>query len=61
MQSQIVKDAIERNLSIIGEVTKRLSSELKQSYSEVPWRESAGLRDILIHDYERLTQLKFGE
>ena len=45
------QDAVIRNLEIIGEATKRLSTDLKAENSEVPWREIAGLRDVLIHDY----------
>jgi uncharacterized protein with HEPN domain len=45
------QDAIIRNLEIIGEATKRLSSTFKSKNTEIPWRSIAGLRDILIHDY----------
>jgi len=45
------QDAIIRNLEIIGEATKRLSDVLKQSNPEIRWRNVAGLRDVLIHDY----------
>ena len=45
------QDAVIRNLEIIGEATKRLSTPLKEQYPNVPWRSIAGLRDVLIHDY----------
>ena len=45
------QDAVIRNLEIIGEATKRLSAKLKADNSTIPWREIAGLRDVLIHDY----------
>ncbi len=45
------QDAVIRQLEIIGEATKRLSAGLRVQYPEVPWRQIAGLRDVLIHDY----------
>ncbi|WP_414530203.1 DUF86 domain-containing protein [Nodularia chucula] len=51
MQTKMIQDAVIRNFEIIGEATKRLSPELRSEYSDVPWQQMAGLRDILIHDY----------
>jgi len=45
------QDAVIRRLEIIGEAVKNLSSELKQRCSGVPWRQIAGMRDVLIHEY----------
>ncbi len=45
------QDATMRQLEIIGEATKHLSDELRAEYIAVPWRQIAGLRDILIHNY----------
>jgi uncharacterized protein with HEPN domain len=45
------QDGTIRQLEIIGEATKQLSRELRAQYPDVPWRQMAGLRDVLIHEY----------
>ena len=40
-----------RQLEIIGEATKHLSSSLRDQHPTVQWRRIAGLRDVLIHNY----------
>jgi len=54
LQNRMMQDAVIRNLEIIGEATKRLSPEIREQYSDVPWRKMTGLRDVLIHDYLRV-------
>jgi uncharacterized protein with HEPN domain len=45
------QDAIMRNLAIIGEATKKVPARIRALRPEVPWRDIAGMRDVLIHDY----------
>ena len=46
-----MQDAITRRLEIIGEAVKHLPASHKSKYPDVPWKEMAGMRDILIHKY----------
>jgi len=43
--------AVIRKFEIIGEAAKNVPEEIKQKYSEIPWKEMAGFRDRLIHFY----------
>ena len=44
-------DAVIRNFEIIGEAVKKIPEEIKTRYADVEWKEAAGFRDVLIHDY----------
>jgi len=43
--------AVVRKLEVIGEASKRVPDEIKAANSQIPWKEMAGMRDILIHAY----------
>lgn len=45
------QDAVVRNIEIIGEAVKNLSSEFKAKHKDIPWKKIAGMRDRLIHFY----------
>ena len=50
-RSEMIQDAVIRNFEVIGEATKNIYSELVLSNPKIPWKEMAGMRDKLIHDY----------
>ncbi|HBG07039.1 MAG: hypothetical protein A2075_22015 [Geobacteraceae bacterium GWC2_58_44] len=43
--------AVIRKLEIIGEAVKQIPVEIRQRYPEIPWKQIAGMRDLLIHSY----------
>ena len=45
------QDAVVRNIVILGEAAKLLSDETKRKYPNIPWKDIAGTRNKLIHDY----------
>jgi len=51
LQKIETQDAVVRNLEIIGEAVKNISSNLKGKYRDIQWREIAGMRDKIIHFY----------
>ena len=51
LTSRLIQDGVVRNLEVIGEATKNLSTELREANPAIPWRQIAGMRDVLIHDY----------
>jgi len=40
--TKIIQHAVIRNLEVIGEASKKISNELRNDFSEIPWREMAG-------------------
>ena len=46
------QDAVIRNFEVIGEAAKRIPEKYSQEHPSIPWRELAGFRDVLIHQYE---------
>jgi len=49
------QDAVLRRLEIIGEAVKHLPDEIRKNHPDVPWRQIAGMRDIIIHEYFGVT------
>ncbi|MBO7489646.1 MAG: DUF86 domain-containing protein, partial [Bacteroidales bacterium] len=48
---ETLKRAVTRSLTIIGEATKKIPADVKYAWKSISWREMAGMRDRLVHDY----------
>jgi uncharacterized protein with HEPN domain len=51
IEEALIQDAVLRNLEVIGEAVKQVSPALRDQHPQIPWRQIAGMRDVLIHDY----------
>jgi uncharacterized protein with HEPN domain len=51
LDSDLLQDAVIRNLQIMAESTQRLSENIKEIHNEIDWFKIAGFRNVLVHDY----------
>jgi len=51
LNDETLKRAIVRSLEIIGEASKKIPADFKIKWDKVKWKDMAGMRDRLIHDY----------
>jgi hypothetical protein len=51
LQDRKTRDAVVRNLEIIGEAAKNIPESTRARAPEIPWKSIAGMRDKLIHEY----------
>lgn len=50
----IYQNAILTPVTQIGELVKKLPLEFRTEYNQIPWRNIAGMRDIVVHNYETI-------
>jgi uncharacterized protein with HEPN domain len=43
--------AVVRALEIIGEAVRKIPAPVRNRYPEIPWKNMAGMRNKLIHEY----------
>ncbi|MEK6982024.1 MAG: DUF86 domain-containing protein [Candidatus Micrarchaeota archaeon] len=51
LDTNMLKDAVIRNLEVIGEAIKNIPSDFKVEHPATPWRDIAGMRDRIVHFY----------
>jgi uncharacterized protein with HEPN domain len=52
----MLRQAIERNIEIISEASRRVPSEMKARHDEVPWRDIAAIGNILRREYPAINR-----
>lgn len=50
-RDDMIRDAVLRNLEVIGETAKRLPMDVRNSHPNIEWRRIAGFRDVIAHAY----------
>jgi len=50
--NEVLFAALVRWIEIIGEATKYVPDEIVSAFPQIPWKEMAGMRDIVVHDYD---------
>ena len=51
LESVQLQDSVIRRIEIMGEAVKNIPKQVKDKYPNIAWKEIAGMRDILIHEY----------
>lgn len=51
LEDETLKRAVVRSLEIVGEATKKIPADFKETWNTIQWKNMAGMRDRLIHDY----------
>lgn len=51
LDDETLKRAIVWSLEIVGEATKKIPVDFKIKWNSIQWKNMAGMRDRLIHDY----------
>jgi len=51
---QIRRLAVERELEILGEAARRVSSRFRDEHTEIHWKETVGLRNVISHEYDKV-------
>lgn len=53
-ENNIYQNAILTPVTQIGELVKKLPLDFRTKYNQIPWRNIAGMRDIVVHNYETI-------
>ena len=51
IKSQMVIDAVVRNIEILGEASKNFPEDVQERYVDIPWKKLNGIRNRIVHAY----------
>src|SRR3954454_7662317 len=54
LKDRTMQHAVIRCLTVVGEAANRVSAETRETLPNVPWAEAVGLRNVLVHEYQRI-------
>jgi uncharacterized protein with HEPN domain len=54
LSDRTMQHAVIRCLTVVGEAANRVSSDTRDALPEIAWGEAVGLRNVLVHEYERI-------
>ena len=60
-ESSLLRDAVERNVVVMGEAAKKVSEAFRREHPEIPWRKMAVLRNVLAHEYGAISNSEIWE
>ena len=52
--NKIYQNAVLTPVTQIGELVKKIPMDFRNTHNEIPWRNIAGMRDIVVHNYETI-------
>lgn len=53
-EDELIQNWIVHQLQIIGESLRSISEDFREEHQEIPWKETIGMRNILVHRYFEL-------
>ena len=53
-QNPILARACARSFQVIGEAAKKIPDTVKEQHADIPWKAMAGMRDIIVHEYDEI-------
>ena len=51
LANSMARDAVVRQIEIIGEASRNISDEFREKHPKLPWEKMGGIRNKTIHEY----------